>query len=91
MTTFLYKHAAVVFVVYDITDKNSFINTKKYFNAIEEFCDFKPVVILIGNKTDLDINNNRKVSFEEGDRLAKDKGFTFFETSAKKNINVKNV
>ena len=42
--------------------------------------------VLCGNKCDL--SSERQVSTEEGNKLAESKGFPFFETSAKDNINV---
>ena len=42
-------------------------------------------MILIGNKSDL--NDNRKVTKEEGMKFAKKNGMVFFETSAKKGDN----
>lgn len=41
--------------------------------------------VLVGNKCDRD---ERKVSFEDGQSLAKEVGMKFFETSAKTNYNV---
>lgn len=43
-------------------------------------------IMLIGNKCDLDAR--RQVSFEEGDRFAKENGLIFTETSAKTAFNV---
>ena len=43
------------------------------------------VIILIGNKCDLD---KRQVSKEEGERFAKENGLIFMETSAKTAENV---
>lgn len=42
--------------------------------------------MLIGNKSDLDAR--RQVSFEEGERFAKENGLIFTETSAKTAFNV---
>ncbi|MED6248950.1 Ras- protein Rab-13 [Ataeniobius toweri] len=42
--------------------------------------------MLLGNKCD--IERKRKVSKEMGEKLAKDHGIRFFETSAKSSINV---
>ena len=41
--------------------------------------------VLVGNKCD---KNERLVSFDEGQKLAKEYGMEFFETSAKSNTNV---
>jgi Ras-related protein Rab-1A len=41
---------------------------------------------LVGNKCDLD--NKRKVSYEEGKDIARQYNVTFFETSAKDTINI---
>jgi Ras-related protein Rab-2A len=43
-------------------------------------------IMLIGNKCDLDAR--RQVSFEEGERFAKENGLIFMETSAKTSFNV---
>jgi Ras-related protein Rab-2A len=47
------------------------------------------VIMLIGNKCDLD--TRRQVSTEEGERFAKDNGLIFLETSAKTAFNVEDV
>jgi Ras-related protein Rab-3C len=46
-------------------------------------------VVLVGNKMDLE--DDRLVSLEKGRRLADQLGLEFFETSAKENVNVKQV
>jgi hypothetical protein len=43
-------------------------------------------IVLVGNKCDL--TERREVTYEEGKALADANGWTFFETSAKANINV---
>ena len=43
-------------------------------------------IMLIGNKSDLDAR--RQVSFEEGERFAKENNLIFMETSAKTAFNV---
>jgi Ras-related protein Rab-2A len=47
------------------------------------------VIMLIGNKNDLD--SRRQVSFEEGERFARENGLIFMETSAKTAYNVEDV
>lgn len=46
-------------------------------------------IMLIGNKCDLDAR--RQVSYEEGERFAKENGLIFMETSAKTAFNVEEV
>jgi GTPase SAR1 family protein len=46
-------------------------------------------VVLVGNKSDLE--QDRAVTQERGQRLADQLGLEFFETSAKENVNVKAV
>ena len=50
-----------------------------------------PPVVVVGNKCDLE--NERNVTYEEGQELTKKLGETvfFFEASAKNNINVDEV
>lgn len=46
-------------------------------------------IILVGNKSDLD--HRRTVTYEEGEKFAKDNGLIFLETSAKTAANVEEV
>lgn len=46
-------------------------------------------MVLVGNKFDL--NENRKVSYEEGLELANNNNMLFFETSAKSSYNIEEV
>ena len=48
------------------------------------------VFMLIGNKADLG-DTKRRVSFEEGERFARDNNLVFMETSAKTSFNVEEV
>ncbi|KAG6831413.1 hypothetical protein H0H87_005234 [Tephrocybe sp. NHM501043] len=47
------------------------------------------IYMLVGNKCDRD--DSREVSSEEGEILARERGWIFYETSAKANINVKEI
>lgn len=77
--------------VYDITDKESF---NSLINKIQEVKDESDLLcrvipsVLVGNKVDLN-DNERKVSFEEGEKLAQENNINFYEISAKENINIK--
>ncbi|MFX1277787.1 MAG: Rab family GTPase [Promethearchaeota archaeon] len=76
-------------IVYDITNRESFENVKKWFNIITEVAFENIVLILVGNKVDL--TETREISTEEGMELAKSLGVYYMETSAKTNENIDDV
>ena len=76
-----YKDAKGFILVYDITNENSFHNIPSWFQQIKTFCMKKAQFILVGNKSDLDKNNDRKISYQDGKKLADSLGMEFFETS----------
>lgn len=73
-------YCAGIFLVYDISDKNTFLNVKKWLANIQTNADAKVVIILLGNKSD---SPDRQVSAESGRELAAASRTDFFETSAK--------
>jgi len=83
------RKANGILLIYDISDKSTFININKWMENIEDEIDTKLPIILVGNKSDL--NDKRKVTTEEGENKAKEYGFPFFETSCKTGDNVNNV
>mgnify|MGYP003297278220 CR=1 FL=1 len=68
-----------------MTDENSFKNIRNWIKQIEQNAQSNVCKVLVGNKCD---KPDRKVSFEEGQKLASDFGMEFFETSAKSGANV---
>jgi len=74
------KKANCALLVYDISQRDTFENIKKWMENIEEVGEEMPI-ILIGNKSDL--NDQRLVSFDEGKKKAEDYKCPFFETSCK--------
>ena len=80
-----YKMAQGFTLVYDITDRTSFDDLKYWINEIElKANNWK--VILLGNKCDL--SDKRQVTYNEGAAFAKEYGMSFYETSAKEDINI---
>lgn len=74
-------------VVYDISNKQSFVEVSNFIDLVKkskETDDF-PIAIL-GNKCDL--AEMRDVQESAGREIAKSANCLFFETSAKKRINV---
>ena len=84
-----YSQANGIMMVYDITSRSSIDKLELWIRAIREKCRKDVRILLVGNKKD-DISR-RQISCEEGEKLAREEGFAFFETSAKEdNDNVKN-
>lgn len=70
-------------IVYDVTNRESFENVKKWHSIITEVAFQNIVLILVGNKVDLD--DSREISLDEGMNLATELGIYYMETSAKTN------
>ena len=82
-----YKQADCCLLMYDITSRDSFEKIEDYYiGNIKANCRKDIKVILLGNKTDLE--EDRKVSQDEGKNLAKDNDYIFMESSCKDNYNV---
>ena len=73
-------------LVYDITDLESFQNLNSWLIEIEKNASKSVYKILVGNKCDME--NERKVTTEQGKEFADQYGMKFFETSAKNSTNV---
>jgi len=76
-----YKNAHGAIIVYDITSRETFENVDNWINELKEHCDKNVKVVIVGNKNDL--TEERQVLTVDGQKLAKKRGFYFFETSAK--------
>ena len=82
LITNFYRNSSVAFMVYSIDNKESFDHIDNWLKEIKYTNNPDTKIFLIGNKTDLD--NERKVSFEEGKIYANNYEFSaFYETSAK--------
>ena len=77
-------------MVYAINDEKSFKNLDIWLKNLKNESNPDVEVILIGNKKDLE--SERKVSYEEAEKYAKDFKFVhFLETSAKTGFNTQKV
>ncbi|KAI8994556.1 GTP-binding protein ryh1 [Pilobolus umbonatus] len=81
------RDSSVAVIVYDISSRESFMNTTKWIDDVRAERGNQAIVVLVGNKTDL--NEKREVTTEEGEKKAKDLNIMFIETSAKAGHNVK--
>jgi small GTP-binding protein len=81
-----YKGAHGIILIYDVTSRKTFDSVKNWISQIKEEVSDKVNIILVGNKID-DVQN-RKVTFDEGEKMASSFGLPFFETSAKSGVNI---
>ncbi|XP_013407225.1 ras-related protein Rab-37 isoform X2 [Lingula anatina] len=86
ITRAYYRDAQALLLLYDITSKSSFDNIRAWLSEIREYAQDDVVIMLLGNKADS--TQERRVRREDGEKLAKDHGVAFMETSAKTGMNV---
>jgi small GTP-binding protein len=80
-----YKGAHGIILIYDVSNPKTYDNIKKWLAQIKEEASSKVCIILVANKID---HEERVVTVEEGEKLAKSFNLKIFESSAKENINV---
>ena len=80
ITKNLYRNANGILFVYDITNKQSFINVKHWIKDTNNI-DKEIKGIIIGNKCDLE--NERTITMEELEEIGKQFSLPVLETSAK--------
>ena len=72
-----YKKCSFVFFIYSIDNKKSFLNLNKWIDYYKKYNNEKDnILFLIGNKSDLE--NERKITFEEGLKFSEEKNFNYF-------------
>ncbi|XP_068574378.1 ras-related protein Rab-26-like isoform X1 [Cebidichthys violaceus] len=81
-----YRDAHALLLLYDVTNKTSFDNIQAWLTEIHEYAQQDVVLMLLGNKADA--THERVVKREDGERLAKEFGVPFMETSARSGLNV---
>ena len=83
-----YKGAHGIILIYDVTSQKSFDSIKTWLNEIKSEASNKVCVFLVANKIDIE---DRLISREDGEEIAKNNNLEFYESSAKDNINVSEV
>ena len=86
MTASYFRGADGIAIFYDVTNKESFINVKKWVDEIDKHGHGDCVKILIGTKSDL--SEMKVVDSELAGAFADQYKMAFIETSAKSNSNV---
>jgi len=86
LTSSYYRGTNGIILVYDVTNRESFDNIEMWIGEVNMYTsNITPVKLLVGNKID---KEDREVSREEGENLAKEKGMVFIETSAKTKVGI---
>jgi len=83
LTKIFLKDAKGIFVVFDITDKNSFDEVDEWIKLVKEAQIIDIPIMLIGNKGDEFLRE--KITDEQGKLKAKEYGADYIRTSAKYN------
>lgn len=86
ITRSYYRGTTGCLMVYDVTSRESFESLTFWISDLKNHCDTNIVIVLVGNKIDLE--TNREVSTEEGEMFAEKHNIGFFEISAKTGVNV---
>jgi len=86
ITRSYYKNSACSFLVYDITNRETFKNLNTWLEECKSQTPKTIFMVLVGNK--IDLSDKRQVSTEEGKEFAAKNNMLFIETSAKTNYNI---
>ena len=86
ITPLYYRNATSVFLVYDITDKATFLRAKEYLDELKKHNTGIPVIVLVGNK--LDLGHKRKVPKSEALIFTEQNSIHHCEVSAKSGKNI---
>ena len=86
LTSYYYRGAHGIIVVYDITKMESFRNVELWFQEIDKNAGVYTRKILVGNKVDLE--EERAVPYRDAKEFADNFGVTLIEASAKEAKNV---
>ena len=82
-----YKGANGILLIYDISKRITFEKLQFWLDDLKENADIDNLFIyLVGNKNDK--KEEREVTFEEGNKFAKEKKLPFIEVSAKTGENI---
>jgi len=87
MVPMYYKGAKAIIVAFDVTSASSYEGAKRWMTEIESNIS-NTLIVLLGNKTD---SQSRIITSETAKSFADSKNVSYFECSAKENINVKSI
>lgn len=80
------RTALGVFLVFDVTDRESFLSMRSWYQLVMQETGSDPVIVVLANKVDLD--SDRAVPCEEASKFAASIDALYFEVSAKESTGV---
>ena len=89
ITRAYYKNSVCAMVVYDISNRESFEHVQNWIEDVRNQSPKTVLIILIGNKIDLE--DQRVVTYDEGNEFAMKNGLVFGETSAKSGVGIEEI
>ncbi len=91
LITGLYRNSSLAIIVYSVANKSSFQHIETWIKDLNKNSNNPNIkIILVGNKSDL--KKERKISYEEGEKLKNKYNLDYFiETSAKTGDKAQNV
>jgi small GTP-binding protein len=82
-----YRSAKIAIVVYDVTNKDSLPGAKHWIRELQTKGPTDIIIAIVGNK--MDREKEREITTDEVREYAEEQEILFMETSAKKDINIK--
>lgn len=86
-----YKGAAVIFVVFDVTNNSSFAQAKNWISELKRLGPENVLILLIGNKIDIVLQNSESIKVSQdiiNEIVNTNNNIKYIETSAKINHNI---
>lgn len=81
-----YRDCDGVILVYDVTNKASFISLTTWLSEINDYGPKDVNIVIAGNK--IDLKSQRQISFDEANEFCKKNGIDYIEISAIQSINI---
>ena len=88
LVKFFYKNAKGAILVFDLSDKGSFMNLDFWLKSIKNNSDREMVIFVLGTKCD---KENLQVNEEEIREFCETNELMYFQTSAKEDIKIREV
>ena len=81
-----YKQSQGMMICFDVTKQKTFESVRRWIVAVEKNCESDVATLLMGNKADLE--DERVVTREQAEALARENNMVYFEASAKAGFGV---